>query len=452
MDERRAEHNAGEPEPDVPEHHQPEHHEQQQYEQQRYEQQHYEQQHYEQQHYEAAASEPSHDAAMHEASDRMAQRTPARRGSGATWGLLLALVLVIAGPATSPWWAPPLAPLLPWAAPAGVAGVTDQSAREQIGAIASRLGQLEQHAAAPAALPPAALDKTALDKTNEQLAAFDRRLGTVEQQLAQLGQGGTAGSDLTALQQSLQRAGTALAQLADRVAALESKTPSVDPASVQNLQSTVAKLGTDVAALTDRIDKFAAAPDDSRTDQALVLALGQLRQAMAGSAPFGDALSAANRLAQSRSEVKTALGALSDAAARGVPSLAILRERFERIAGEIANANETPSSDWGPWLTDRLRAIFAARRVGAGAVGSGPEAAVATAEGALQAGDLAGAVAALGTLRGAAAATARPFLDEARRRLDAEAALDKAGDLVAARLAQAPAAPGAPDTAPEKQN
>lgn len=436
MDERRAQHNAGEPEPDVPEHYQPEHHEQEQYEQQRYEQQ----------QYEAAPAEPSHDAAMHEASDRVAQRAPARRGSGAAWALLLALVLVVAGAAASPWWAPPLAPLLPWAAPAGIAGIADQSAREQIGAIATRLGQIEQRAAAPAALPPGALDKTALDKTNEQLAALDRRLGTVEQQLAQLGQGGTASSDLTALQQSLQRAATAQAQLTDRVTALESKAPAGDPTAVQSLQSTVAKLGTDVAALTDRLDKLAAAPDDLRTDQALVLALGQLRQAMAGSAPFGDALSAANRLAQNRPEVKTALGPLSDPALRGVPSLAILRERFERIAGEIANANETPSSEWGPWLTDRLRSIFAARRVGAGAAGSGPEAAVATAEGALQAGDLAGAVTALGTLRGAAAATARPWLDEARRRLDAEAALGKAGDLVAARLAQAPAA------APEKQN
>jgi hypothetical protein len=398
MDERRAEPSAGEPEPDVPEQRN------------------------------SVPPEPLRDAA---ASDKA--RPTHHRSTAAAW-LVLVLVLLIVGAATSPWWAPPLAPLLPWA---DTTGISDRSAQQQIGAIAGRLAQLEQRDA-----PPDAFDKT-FDKISEGLAAFERRLVALEKQSGQRDTG--AGADLTALEQAAQRADAAQAQLADRVGALESKKPAVDPAAVQALQGNVAKLGAALAALSERLDKLTAAgPDDSRTDQALVLALGQLRQAMAGSAPFGDALVAASGLAQNRPEVKAALSSLSDAAAHGVPSTAILRERFERIAGEIANANETPSADWGSWITSRLRSIFAVRRVGAGAVGDSPEGIVATAEGALQAGDLAGAGAALGSLRGAAAATAKPWLDEAQRRLDAEAALAKASDLVTAHLAQGP-------TAPEKQ-
>src|SRR5262249_36166611 len=121
--------------------------------------------------------------------------------------------------------------------------------------------------------------------------------------------------------------------------------------------------------------------------------------------------------------------------------------RFERIAAEIANANETPSTEWGPWLGEKLRSLFAARRVGVGATGGGPEADVATAEGALRQGDLAGAVTALETLRGASAAAAKPGLDDARRRLAADAALAKAQGLVSARLAQGPIAGSGTDSA-----
>jgi hypothetical protein len=428
MDERRAEHSAGEPGPDVS---QPE---------------------------ASGADVPAAEAVAEEAASQAAASatawrsspaassapTPAPRGhAGTIAGLLLLLALLVAGVGTSPWWAPPLASVLPWASADTAA---DRDAREQqLATLTSRLGKLEQRAAAPA---PPALPPEALAKTTDQLAALDRRLGAVEQQLTQQGQSQGNGADLAALQQSMQREATAQAQLGERVSALEGKKPDVDPAALAALQDSVAKLNTDLASLTQRLDKLtASAADDGRTDQALVLALGQLRQAMAGSAPFGDALGAASGLTQHRPEVKAALAPLADAAAQGVPSLPLLRERFARIAGEIANANETPATEWGPWLGEKLRGLFAARRVGAGAAGGSADAAVATAEGALQSGDLAGAVAALEALRGAAAATAKPWLDDAHRRLAADAALAKAQGLVTARLAQGPIAGSSTDSA-----
>lgn len=362
--------------------------------------------------------------------------SPARRNDAAPW-LLLVVVLLVVGVATSPWWAPSLAGILPWG---GTPSVVDRDAPEQIATLTGRLGTLEQRVAAPA---PATLPPDALAKTDEQLAALDHRLDAIEQQLTQQGQGGAAGADLGALRQTMERAATAQAQLGERITALEKQKPEVDLKAFAALQDTVARLGSDLAALGQRLDKLAtAAADDGRTDEALVLALGQLREAMAGSAPFVDALDAASALTRSRPEVKTVLAPLAEPAARGIPSLALLRQHFERVAGEIANANETPAAGWGPWVGEKLRSLFAARRVGTGAVGDSPEAVVATAEGALQAGDLAGAVTVLGGLRGAAAATAKPWLDDAQRRLAAEAALDKASGLVTARLAQGPTAPG----------
>jgi hypothetical protein len=77
------------------------------------------------------------------------------------------------------------------------------------------------------------------------------------------------------------------------------------------------------------------------------------------------------------------------------------------------------------------------RRVGPeGAAAEGPAGAVAKAENALAGDDLAGAVAALATLRGNAALAAKPWLDTARQRLDAEATLDAAASRIATRLGQ----------------
>jgi len=115
----------------------------------------------------------------------------------------------------------------------------------------------------------------------------------------------------------------------------------------------------------------------------------------------------------------------------------VLQQRFQQTAGEIARAERAPpSEDWGDQAIAKLKGLVTVRRVGANAVESGPDAAIASAEGALRDGDLAGAVAALETLQGAPAEAAKPWLDDARARLAAEAALDKAEGAVMQRLAQ----------------
>ena len=379
---------------------------------------------------------------------------PPARGGGTLGWIALTVALLVAAVAASPWWAPPLAPLLPWSAQPGAAS-SEQGQR----GIEERLAALEQRGATAAgtAPPEMASLQRALDKVNQQLAGLEQRLAATEQAVAQLGQGSgqnavSGGSeDLAPLRAETQRQGAEIAKFGDRVAAIEKQLaarPPADPAALADVQANLGKLGAALAELEARVATLAGATETSgaRIDQALLLSLGQLRQAMQGSGPFAAELAAAVALAQERPDVAAALAPLAEPAARGLPSMVVLRQRFEGLAGAIAAAGTAPAAadDWSEQILGKLRGLVTVRRVGpGGAPGGAPggvangtaEAAVATAETALAGDDLAGAVAALETLHGPAMLAARDWLDAARRRLAAQAALDKATGLVTARLA-----------------
>jgi hypothetical protein len=371
----------------------------------------------------------------------------ARRGGTLGWIAFTVALLAAAG-ATSPWWAPRLAPLLPWSAQLGA--VTSDSGQRRI---EERLAALEQRGeppvgTAPAQAPPeiASLQQ-ALDKVNQQLAGLEQRLSATEQAVAQLRQGagqsaaGTGNEDLAPLRADIQRQGAEIAKVSDRVAAIEKQLaarPASDPAVLPELQTNLSKIGAALAELDARVAKFTGATETSglRTDQALLLSLGQLRQTMQGSGPFAAERAAAMALAQERPDIQAALEPLAEPAARGLPSVAVLRQRFEGIAGAIAAGTPpAPANDWSEQILGKLRGLVTVRRVGPGGADGTAETAVATAESALADDDLAGAVAALETLHGPAMLAARDWLDSARRRLAAQAAVDKATGLVTARLA-----------------
>jgi hypothetical protein len=337
---------------------------------------------------------------------------PARAGGTLGW-IALTVALLVAAVAASPWWAPSLTPLLPWSA--------------QFDAAASDAGQRG---------------------IEERLAAFEQHLAGVEEAVAQLRRGGgqnaAAGDneDLAPLRAEIQRQDAEIAKFGDRVAALDKQLaarPASDPAVLPDLQANLGKLTGALAELDARVTKLAGATETNaaRTDQALLLSLVQLRQAMQGSGPFAAERAAALALAQERPDIAAALAPLAEPAARGLPSVAVLRQRFEGLAGAIAAAGTAPAAadDWSEQILGKLRGLVTVRRVGPGGVEGTVEAAVATAESALAGDDLAGAVAALEPLHGPAMLTARDWLDAARRRLDAQAALDKATGLVTARLA-----------------
>lgn len=328
-----------------------------------------------------------------------AKRRGGRERGGSTGWLLLILALVIALVGSSPYWAVPLAGLLPWA---------PRGAGDQLAQLDQRAGDLAQHQ----------------DELGQRLAALDQRLGRIEEQL----RGATAAT-------------TAGKELQGRVAALEERPRAADPARLAQLQDEIHRLAQGQEQSGERLAKLEArreAGASERGDQALLLALGQLRDRVQESRPFAAELSAVDALGRGRPEVHEAIQPLAASATAGIPSLAVLTQRFSQEAAPALLREPAPKGDgWSDAVMERLRALVTIRRVGSsGSTSRDPvEAAVAQAEAALAGGDLAGAVKAIEALPESAQTPAKPWLADAHRRLDAEQALARLTDDLTARLA-----------------
>ncbi len=343
----------------------------------------------------------------------------ARRLVGALVLLNLALIAALA---SAPYWAPRFA---------GNAGGADVAALQaKVDALQGRLADADQ--------------------TRQRLAAAEQRLAGLEAR-------GPSAATPRDTQQAAQQT-QILGQLSDRLAILEQRVASLDTTSTGAAAAEASKaVEAETQALTRRLDEQAQAlsrlqttqaqgPD--RTDAALLLAVDQLRQAIATSRPYAVELATATALARDRPDAATALKPLEAHATAGLPSLAVLAERLEALAPALTTAAATPvDDDWRSEMLAKIRGLVSVRRVGsrAAAEGGGAEAALAEAEAALRASDLAGAVTALRKLDGAAAETAKPWLADAEARLAAETSVASLDAALARRfLADQPAAGSKP--------
>ena len=295
----------------------------------------------------------------------------------ATASLAVLLIVALALVATSPYWAPPLMPLLPW----------------------STL-QLPQQ-------------NLAQDRTAQQLAAIQQQLGP-------------------------------LASLNNRVAALENRPAPDASAAVAPLASEVQQL----SARLDQIDKLMvqltrdAANNAESPQRVLMISLVSLGNAIATSRPFSAELASVEAQAQNRKGWAASLQPLDASAKTGIPSTAVLTQRFgDDVAPAVLRADaDTPDSQKSMMesMWARLRGLVIVRRVDGSSTARNPtDQAVNEAQAALNKSDLAGAVKALGTLKGDAANAARPWLKDAQLRVDAEQIIaklsqDLAGDMAAA--------------------
>src|SRR5579864_5757184 len=319
-------------------------------------------------------SEPQHDAP--DAAPPLIEAAPAERsGDGAApsarpllTAAVAALALVIVGAATSPFWAPPLAKVLPW---------SPRSGAEEM---AGRIGDVDQRVTTLA----------------QQQAAATERVARLEQQMKTAA---AAAPQQAALEQRL-------VALEQRLATIEQHQGEVE----QHVGRFQDQASASYAALRDEVEKLAAAQQRREasekekgadgTDQALLLSLEQLRNAVDSGRPFAPQLAAMDALARDRAEVKDALKPLESAAAKGIPDKLTLARRFEQEVAPAmlrAAAQQPRDDSWSERLWSGLRSLVVIRRVdGTGANADNPaEAAVARAEAALAANDLAGAVSAV---------------------------------------------------------
>jgi hypothetical protein len=196
--------------------------------------------------------------------------------------------------------------------------------------------------------------------------------------------------------------------------------------------------------------RVSAQGSTDRTGTALLLAVLQMREAIEEARPFPAAYDDFKSLAHDDPALLAGAAPLAGAARDGVASQAVLRQRLDDFGNEIARARKSAGKRrWWEQALDSIRQLVTIRRIGV-AAHAGPGAAVSTAQSALAAGNLAAAVSALGSLDGADAEMAQPWLRLARDRLAAEAALAGLQELLAARLgAAAMPSPATPAASPQ---
>src|SRR6185503_13330069 len=219
-----------------------------------------------------------------------------------------------------------------------------------------------------------------------------------------------------------------------RVQALENRPAPDASAAVAPLAAQVQHLGTHLDQIDKQIAQLAhdAANNAESPQRVLIVALASLGNAIATSRPFGAELASVEALGRNRQGWAAALEPLEAPAKTGIPSAAVLAQRFTGdVAPAILRAEaNAPSSQQGlgQAMLTRLKSLVIIRRVdgGGGNSGDAPIAgAVDEAQAALNKGDLAGAVKALGALNGATAAAAQPWRQDAQQRLEAEQTIAK---------------------------
>lgn len=372
-------------------------------------------------------------------------------------------------------------PQAPAADPALVAEV--ERLNERVSTLDDRLAALETRAPEAPKADAAALEdlRTRVGTMAERLTAVSDEMAIVREGLAAGGGGEGLGPMAAQLSDRLQGLTDRIAALeeqsrapadtpdrlqalADRVAAVEQQAkapppePAVRPEAIDDLQARVETLAgsldsevrnsaEDVARLETRLSDMQARLDElgrqlqaTRSGQekagAFLLAANQLAAATATSGNFDSELQAVRAAAPKGDEVARALDVLAQHAADGVPSLAVLRNRFGPQASAAVDASVVGSGEGvvGQALT-RIASLVTVRRTDTADEG-GLDALLLRAETALAAGDLPGAIQAVRKLDGApaqavsqwlAAAEARAAVDAATRALQSQALAGVAG-------------------------
>ena len=363
------------------------------------------------------------------------------------------LILILAGVASSPFWAPQIEPLLPWG-----------ENRDDYAALAARVAALETRPVAPS--PGIDAVQSAMSQLARRVDQLDSRLAVVEKRPAPpsvdtdainsaLGALGRRVDQLeSAAKPDLGPLRAGIQQVEQRLAAIETQSASriaSETAASKDMQQELSRLGKVEGDLADRVavlEREAQSQEkpELRADGMMALLLGQMREAIEQARPFPAEFGAFIKLARG-SDLAAGAQPLAEPARNGVASRAVLVKGLAELAGRMAASDPAVKSDWREQTLARLRGLVTIRRIDDSSH-TGSNGAVGAAQAALARGDLAGAVAALEPLTGADAEAARPWLLMARERLTAETALDHVQELLTERLGGSPAA--APAKVPDE--
>lgn len=285
---------------------------------------------------------------------------------------------------------------------------TDALGRD-IDAIKGRLAALEQRL-------PATTEKGS-DEAAAQLQTLDQRLATLEGRL----QNPAGDPRLAALADQANRLSADVTRLHGEVDGLRHAMPP---------EGTILRLA-ERAEAAEKASRDIAAQRQSA--EALLLVVGQLRDAVNRGDPYEAELRAARRVAPP--EETPVLDGLAGGAAHGIVRRDVLIAGFPKLADKLVRASVAPpDGDFWQRAVGRLTALVSIRRVD----GQGDSAAaiVARTEARVKEGDLAKAVQELSALRDEPARLAEPWVDGASARIAADRSLSELAAAAAAQTAK----------------
>ncbi len=398
-------------------------------------------------------------------------RAPTRAPLARRWslkvgvvGLVVIAVAGLVGWATLPVWRPYTPRLLQrLTAPLLVAGSGDEASglRQELDALTtalsamkttqssaeSRLRKLEE--AVPSDLSDLTARVDALQKSLEAVKPSDLRsaLQSAPQSAPQL-------APLSAPLSAATSAGVNNAASAEQVKVLTMQVDSLsqrlkDLAAGTAQATVVLALGDRIALVEKSVQAITARQDRA---VAFLLAVSQLREAAQSGGAFVDQLKAVRALAPSDVSVETITADFAPWAERGIPQGGALSLHFAQLAPTIIRARVVAdlanSSNFWTQTLARLSSVLTITRLDGAGAGGDTAAIVARVQGLLQASDLPAAVSEAKQLDGAAAATVKPWMLEARAHLAAIKGLailtsEAVTRIGAATIAGAVVAPGA---------
>ena len=345
---------------------------------------------------------------------------------GAVGAAAVFLVTVV----TREHWEPLAAALLPGGESAG-GPTAEETAAALDAALETRLAtRFDTRAAALETAIRQALPRVDGDALSRRIDGLERQLAARPADNGDLIALEATVRDLQTRLAAAEASGEARSAANDTLIALQGDRDAL-AGSLAALQDQLAALSAANAALQDAVAARASQGGATALDRnvALVLALGQLRDALRGAGGYGAELAQVRSLMEADDDLRAAIEPLTRFADSGVPTLPGLQRGFPAMARAVVAAGRGGDSDGlFAGIVRSLSSIVTVRPLGE-VEGGGAGPTVARAEARLRDGDLAGALAALGDLTGRAADAAAAW----RGRAEARLAADRAVAALAAR-------------------
>lgn len=280
-------------------------------------------------------------------------------------------------------------------------GADQSDATRQIAVLLERLDRLEKRDAQSAGAAANLAEKVEVVR---QLAELEARLRA---EMARGASTDTGARDAAA--QARARADAIEKEIAARLDAVAKETA----AKIEGLnRDLAARTGGDERALT------------SSRGAAVIGVAARLRQALEAGGPFTSTLEMLAPLAAADPQIAAMRDELAKGAPTGVTPVRVLAGEFPAVARAVIAADLADDSFWQRVL-GKLKSIVSIRRVGENTKGMEPDAILARAEAAVNAGDLGRAVGEMKQLSGAAAPPAAVWLVSAEAHLAAQRIVDR---------------------------